>query len=260
MLGRRERPSLLSGSCIRCQGWMWHQLDVAELGVLCLFFLQCQPRSRSFSPQKKGTLSFTATNLPTHPSPLGKNWEEGRIFQPVRRRALVSTSRLCRSFGFPQPGTKTFPCQVVFPAGRRSIWRKCFDLVGIFRVESEVQVPRPRSLVVLSPAFRCEIFWDLGKTNGFPELCALQQAQGKLEFLGFLKEWLALALPRVAQRVCTNLTLISRGESNAAKTPQALTSPSPAGPQWDRARPGTSSPILRLFSPLLQVLLASHDG
>lgn len=252
MLGRRERPSLLSGSCIRCQGWMWHQLDVAELGVLCLFSSSASP-DPGVSPPKKGSLSFTATNLPTHPSPLGKNWEEGRIFQPVRRRALVSTSRLCRSFGFPQPGTKTFPCQVVFPAGRRSIWRKCFDLVGIFRVESEVQVPRPRSLVVPSPAFRCEIFWDLGKTNGFPGLCALQQAQRKLEFLGFLKEWLALALPRVAQRVCTNLTLISRGESNAAKTPTGFDIPIPCGTTM-------GSGTARHLKPHPQALLSPSSG
>lgn len=101
VLGRRERPSLQGGSraaAVPCQGRMWQR---PVLGVVVLF-LQCQPRSRSFS-QKKGTLGFTTTNLPAHPSPLSKNWEKREDFPT---RAVVSTSRPCRSFGLPQPGTK----------------------------------------------------------------------------------------------------------------------------------------------------------
>lgn len=120
-----ERPSLLGGfraAAFLCQGWMWHQPDVAETSAGC-----AGPVSSSASPNpgvspRKRHPQLHNHQPATHPSPLGKDWEKGRIFQPVCRRALVSTSQACRSFGFPQPGTfcqVVFPpCQVVFPAGK----------------------------------------------------------------------------------------------------------------------------------------------
>lgn len=97
-------------------------------------------------------------------------------------RALVPTSQLCRSLGFlsPTPSARWFfQLGTGGLLGDEALGGNVSTLLGFFRVEYEV-----RFLCVSLGLRVCshhEILWGLGKTNGFLELCALHQAQGKLE-------------------------------------------------------------------------------
>lgn len=189
--GRKERPSFLSGFYFSVSG-----LDVAPAGrgrdqcwVCWSCFLQCQPKSRGFSQKKKAP---SASHPPTCCS--SRDWEKGRIFQPVL------------SFPHPRPDVPLGFLSLAPSArwffllgsagllGDGAFGENVLTFVEIFRVESEVQVhfaPFPPSLG-LWPRSHREILWDLGKTNGFLELCALHQAQGKLELWLFLRNLLLL--------------------------------------------------------------------